>query len=228
MIHRLASKGSSTYQGRKLTQAEIRQSDYRAFHSPLLNATVETKGPAQFATALRLEFDPSVDVYAIRPRKIAVTEDESVEIFAWVRHASGNENYIVLLPDRNSRNATRLSRFEDRVNRAIAASGLTVAVQRNSQCLERAGDVATLMSLLQWIRLSASVPDAMDVSRAVLSTVDLLRTPSVKEILARTASIGRMSVLSVTAALLHVGELTAQGPISRSLSMRVARSYARG
>lgn len=228
MIHRSASQRNTTYQGRALTHAEIRQSDYRAFHSPLLDSRIETKGPAQLATALRLEFDSSVDCYAIRPRKIAVTDDESVEVFAWVRHASGHENYIVLLPDRNSKNATRLSRFEDRVNRAIATSGLNVSVQQNSKCLERAGDVATLMCLLQWIRLSGSVPEAMDVSRAVLSTVDLLRTPSIKEVIARTASIARSSVLSVVAALLHAGELTPQGTISRSFSMRVARAHACG
>lgn len=86
------------HEPRKLTRSELNRREVFVFPSPR-NARIVTIAEFLHLTlALQLEFDPNLQCYVERPRRIALSPRQEIDISFWTRNKQGEECYYLAIP----------------------------------------------------------------------------------------------------------------------------------
>lgn len=97
---------SLPYTPRRLTPSERSRRELFVFHSPRNNRLVTVATILHLAIALRFEFDPSLSSYVERPRRIALSPKQDIDISFWTRDQSGQERFYLAIPNAGTMGST--------------------------------------------------------------------------------------------------------------------------
>ena len=86
-----AGDATLPFKPRPLTRSERNRREIFVFHSPRNRRVVTVVQILHLASALRFEFDPSLLAYVERPRRIALSPRQEIDISFWTRDRAGEE-----------------------------------------------------------------------------------------------------------------------------------------
>src|SRR5690606_10561691 len=84
---------------RKLTRGERNRREVFVFFSPRNQRVVTIADAVNAAMALKFEFDPNIQKYVERPRRIQFTTKQQIDVSFWTRNASGEERFYLVVPE---------------------------------------------------------------------------------------------------------------------------------
>ena len=197
------------YTPRKLTRGERNRREVFVFFSPRNRRIVTIADAVNAAMALKFEFNPNIQKYVERPRRIQFTTKQQIDVSFWTRDASGEERFYLVVPEAGTVGSTSgtLS-IRDR-------GELDDAAERNGIRLHYVSE-PELHSARTWLATGFELlPLVWDYGRLV--TRSLIRN----QIHARLANTERVSlsnliktldytpanVRAVVAGMIHQGEL---------------------
>lgn len=204
-----ATDSNLPYTPRKLTRGERNRREVFVFFSPRNQRVVTIADSINAAVALKLEFDPTIQKYVERPRRIQFTAKQQIDVSFWTRNTSGEERFYLVVPEAGTVGSTTGTvSIRDR-------NELDDAAQRNGIRLHYVTELE-LLSARIWLATGFELlPLVWEYGR--LATRSLIRN----QIRARLANIERVSlsnliktldftpanVRAVVAGMIHHGEL---------------------
>ncbi|MCO5055844.1 hypothetical protein [Thermomonas sp.] len=197
------------YTPRKLTRGERSRREVFVFFSPRNQRVVTIADAINAAVALKLEFDPNIQKYIERPRRIRFTVKQQIDVSFWTRNKSGEERFYLVVPEAGtigSTTGTVSIRNRAELDDAALRNGIRLHYVTEPELLSARTWLATGFELL---------PLVWDYGR--LATRSLIRN----QIRARLVNTERVSisnlintldftpanVRAVVAAMIHQGEL---------------------
>lgn len=197
------------YTPRKLTRGERNRREVLVFFSPRNRRIVTIADAVNAAMALKFEFDPNIQKYVERPRRIQFTTKQQIDVSFWTRDALGEERFYLVVPEAGtvgSTSGTVSIRDRSELDDAAERNGIRLHYVTESELLSARTWLATGFELL---------PLVWDYGRLV--TRSLIRN----QIHARLANTERVSlsnlikaldftpanVRAVVAGMIHQGEL---------------------
>lgn len=101
-----AGDATLPFKPRPLTRSERNRREIFVFHSPRNRRVVTVVQILHLASALRFEFDPSLLAYVERPRRIALSPRQEIDISFWTRDRAGEERYYLAFPNAGTMGST--------------------------------------------------------------------------------------------------------------------------
>jgi hypothetical protein len=205
---------------RQLTLGEATSREIFLFHSPKNHRTVKVAEYLHLALALRFEFDPSVESYVERPRKISVSPKFAVDIGFWTRSLSGQETFFIGVPNAGTPGHKRDGAFmRDRERMELAAQrhDLTLTYITEQELLTESIAIRTYFELLPHVQYARRIPSRLTIGQGIKAFFTLTPRASFRTLIGHLPQFGRDKVLSVTASLLHRGDLRVD--LTRRLSL---------
>jgi hypothetical protein len=204
-----ATDSNLPYTPRKLTRGERNRREVFVFFSPRNQRVVSIADAVNAAVALKFEFDPNIQKYVERPRRIQFTTKQQLDVSFWTRDKTGEERFYLIVPEAGTVGSTTGTvSIRDR-------SELDDAAQRNGIRLHYVTE-SELLSARTWLATGFELlPLVWDYGR--LATRSLIRN----QIRARLAISDRVSlsnliktleftpanVRAVVAGMVHQGEV---------------------
>ena len=87
------------YQPRPLTRGERNRRLTHVFYSVRNHRIVTVTEAINAAAAMMFEFDPSLEVYVERPRRLQLSPRQQIDIAFWTRTREGQERFYVTVPE---------------------------------------------------------------------------------------------------------------------------------
>lgn len=89
---------SLPHQPRRLSRSERTRREVLIYYSPRNDRIVTLADAVNIALGLQLEFDPAVARFVERPRRIALTTKQQIDLSFWIRGHDGQERYYLAIP----------------------------------------------------------------------------------------------------------------------------------
>ncbi len=204
-----ATNSNLPYTPRKLTRGERNRREVFVFFSPRNQRVVTIADAINAAVALKLEFDPNIQKYIERPRRIQFTAKQQIDVSFWTRNTSGEERFYLAVPNAGTVGSTTGTvSIRDR-------SELDDAAQRNGIRLNYISE-PELLSARTWLATGFELlPLVWDYGR--LATRSLIRN-QIRACLANTERVSLANLITtldftpasvrvVVAGMIHQGEL---------------------
>jgi hypothetical protein len=146
-----AANPKLSFQPRKLTRSERNHREIFVYHSPRNDRVVTLAELINLALALRFEFDPNLIAYVERPRRMALTARQEIDISFWTRDRAGNERYYLAIPNAGtvgSTSGTVAVRDREQLDEAAARHHLELTYVTERDLIAAIADCATAFELL--------------------------------------------------------------------------------
>ena len=205
---------------RQLTLGEATSREIFVFHSPKNHRTVKVTEYLHLALALRLEFDPGVESYVERPRKIFVSPKFAVDISFWTRSKVGQEAFLVGVPNAGTPGHKRdgaVMRDSDRMKLAAQRHDITLTYITEQELLTESIAIRTYFELLPHVQYARRVPSQLTVRQGIKAFFTVTPRASFRTLIDSLPQFGRDQVFAVAALLLHLGNLRID--LTRRLSL---------
>jgi len=106
---------SLPFRPRKLSTGERCRRETLTYYSPRNKRIVTLTDAGPVALGLKLEFDPSLVAFVERPRRIALSEKQQIDLTYWTRDVKGKEQFLLFIPSAGTIASTRgLAAVRDR------------------------------------------------------------------------------------------------------------------
>lgn len=208
------------YKPRQLTLGEATSREIFLFHSPKNRRTVKVAEYLHLALALRLEFDPSVESYVERPRKIFVSPKFAIDIGFWTRSKAGPEAFLVGVPNAGTPGHKRdgaVMRDRERMDLAAQRHGITLTYITEQELLTESIAIRTYFELLPHVQYARRVSSRLTIRQGIKAFFTLTPRASFRTLIDYFHQFGRDQVFAVAASLLHRGDLRVD--LTRRLSL---------
>ncbi len=197
------------FQPRKLTRSERNHREIFVFHSPRNDRVVTLAELINLALALRFEFDPNLIAYVERPRRLALTARQEIDISFWTLDKGGNERYCLVIPNAGtvgSTSGTVAVRDRDQLDDAASRHQLELTYVTERELITTIADCATAFELLPHVWAYRRL-----ISRSLIrSHIDAHLINNPRTTLAQLLKLidyPADSVRAVVAAMVHDGTL---------------------
>ena len=204
-----AANMSLPYQPRRLTRSERNRREIFVFHSPRNRRVVTLADMLHLAIALRFEFDPSLVSFIERPRRIALSPRQDIDISFWTRDRAGEERYYLAIPNAGTTGSTSgLVSVRDReaLDEAAARHDLRLSYLAEREVASSIAQCAIAFELLPHVWAYSRL-----VSRSVIrARIDGHLANSPRTTLAQLLKLLDFppdSIRAVVAAMIHDGTL---------------------
>lgn len=208
------------YQPRQLTLGEATSREIFLFHSPKNDRPVKVTEYLHLALALRLEFDPAVERYVERPRKIFVTPKFAVDIGFWTRSIAGRESFLVGVPNTGTPGHKRdgaSMRNRERMELAAQRHDLTLTYITEQELMNESMAIRTYFELLPHVQHARRVPTRLTIHQGIKALFTMTPRASFRTLINDLPQFGRDQVFAVAASMLHRGNLRVD--LTRRLSL---------
>lgn len=196
-------------QPRKLSRGERNRREVFVFYSPKNQRIVTIADAINAAVGLKFEFDPNIQKYIERPRRIQFTPKQQIDLSFWTRDVSGEERFYLVVPEAGtigSTTGTVSIRNRDELDAAADRNGIRLHYLNEHELLSARAWLATGFELLPLVwefgRLATRSLIRNQV-RARLASTERVALSS----LIRTLDFTPASVRVVVAGMIHKGEL---------------------
>ncbi len=142
---------SLPYKPRLLTRSERNRREIHVFYSPRNNRVVTVAEILHLAIALQFEFNPDLVAYLERPRRMALSPRQDIDISFWTRSRTGEERYYLAIPNAGtigSSSGTVSIRDRDKLDEAAARHDLQLNYITERDMISAIADCAVAFELL--------------------------------------------------------------------------------
>ena len=207
----LARSRTLPYTARELSPKEVRDEDIYTFNSPKMGArrTRVAMLPNLFL-ALQLEFDPEVESYVERPRRL-ICDAETYEFSFWYRTTSGREYLPLLVPvgsSEPSAPARRRHRKERQLLEAAERARLPLKFEFEADLLQSATAFASWLRMLPGVQLASRFRHRFDLRARVLDIAGRFDRLRISQIVDALDGFPPGDVRCVICDLIHAGRLS--------------------
>lgn len=172
-------KPNLPFKGRALTQLELDNCDVKRFLLPGSEETIEIVGPLRLALWLLTAFDNQCTSCVVRPRKLELHHDVTVELDFWALYGDGSERFIHLISDKDCLSGPTGRAFRDATLWSSAAqrtgTPLTFVFERD--IASKGQRVANFLRMLANVQASYHLPDRLLLRERVKEFFDARPTP---------------------------------------------------
>ena len=206
-----ATSNKPPYDGRELSPKEVRDEDVYTFNSPKMEGRrTRVAKLANLILALRLEFDPEVESYIERPRKLAC-DSETYEFSFWYRLRSGREFLPLLVSTGSSEpgvSASRRHRKERQLLEAAERAQLPLKFEFETDLLQLGATFASWLRLLPGVQLASRFKHRSDLRARILDVAKRFDRVRISQIIGALDGLPPGDVRCVIADLIHAGQLS--------------------
>lgn len=199
------------FRPRTLSMGERTRREALTYFSPRNRRIVTLTDAGPIALGLRLEFDPSLVAYVERPRRLALTDKQQIDVSFWTRDHAGNERFVLFVPTCGTLPSTAgLAAVRDRdvLNAAARRHGFELTYVTERELLSTSAERGAYWQLLPHVQhhcrlIVRSLVESAVEAAFVLTPKSTLRGIS-KQLADRFTSD---QVAAVIAAMVHRGRL---------------------
>jgi hypothetical protein len=205
-----AINSSLPFKPRLLTRSERNRREIFVFHSPKNNRVVTVAEMLHAAIALQFEFNPNLVAYVERPRRIALTPRQDIDVSFWTRSRTGEEHYYLAIPNAGTMGSTSGTvsiRDRERLDEAAVRHDLQLSYITEREMIAAISNCATAFELLPHVWAYSRL-----VTRSLIRAqinAHLLNNPRTS--LAQLLGLLQFppdSIRAVVAAMVHDGALS--------------------
>lgn len=205
-----ATNASLPFKPRLLTRSERNRREIFVFHSPRNNRVVTLAEMLHLAIALQFEFTPTLAAYVERPRRIALSPRQNIDISFWTLSHTGEEHYYLAIPNAGTMGSTSGTvsiRDREKLDEAAARHDLQLSYITEREMIAAIANCAMAFELLPHVWAYSRL-----VSRSLIRTqinAHLLNNP--RTTLAQLLQLLQFpsdSIRAVVAAMVHDGTLS--------------------
>ncbi|HET7332591.1 hypothetical protein [Dyella sp.] len=208
------------YRPRTLTLGEATSREIFLFHSMKNQRTVKVAEYLHLALALKLEFDPTIEQYVERPRKIFVSPKFAIDIAFWARSKTGQERFLIGVPKvgtpGHSRDGTAL-RDRERMETAAQRHEINLTYVTEQELLSESAALRTYFELLPHVQYTRRIANRVTISQGIKAYFSATPRVSFRSLITYFSQFSHDQVFAVAASLVHAGILRVD--LTRRLSL---------
>ena len=143
------------FQSRRLSPSERSHRVLFSYYSPRNRRVVTVAHILHLAIALRFEFDPSLVAYVERPRRIALSPKQEIDISFWTRNRAGEERYFLAITNSGTMGSTSGTvsiRDQDMLDEAAARHTLQLSYITEREMTSAVAQCAIALELLPHVQ----------------------------------------------------------------------------
>ena len=205
-----AADVSLPFQPRRLTPSERSRRELFVFLSPRNNRVVTVATILHLAIALRFEFDPSLVAYVERPRRMALSPKQDVDISFWTRDRSGQERHYLAIPNAGTMGSTSGTvsiRDREALDEAAARHDLQLSYLTERELTSELGQYAIAIELLPHVWAHRRLASRSIVRERILGHLANSSCATLDQLF-KLIDFPHDSVRAVVAAMVHDGSLS--------------------
>lgn len=208
---------SLPYRPRLLSAGERTRRETLTFYSPRNNRIVTLTDAGPIALGLKLEFEPTLVAFVERPRRIAMSEKQHIDLTFWTRDCKGKEQFLLFIPSGGTIASTRgLAAVRDRetIDAAARKHGVEITYVAERDLLSASAERGAYWQLLPHVQhhrrllVRSLVESSIEALLAV--TPSLTLRGASKQLAERFTAD---QVAAVLAAMVHRGRLRIVAPV---------------
>jgi hypothetical protein len=187
------------------------------YYSPRNGRIVTLTDAGPISLGLKLEFDPCLQAFVERPRRIALSEKQQIDITFWTRDWNGDEQFLLFIPSSGAvASTTGLAAVRDRevLDAAARRNGIELIYVAERDLLSASAERGAYWQLLPHVQhhrrlLVRSLVEA-SIEALLAVTPSLTLRGASKQLSERFTAD---QVAAVLAALVHRGRLRIAAPV---------------
>ncbi|WP_372172619.1 hypothetical protein [Xanthomonas axonopodis] len=197
------------YVPRKLTRSERTRRELFVFHSPRNARIVTVTEFLHLTLALQLEFDPNLQSYVERPRRIALSTRQDIDISFWTRSKQGEERYYLAIPASGTIGSTSgivSIRDQEALDAAAERHGLRLIYITERELISSIADCAVRFELLHHVWAYQRLVTRSTIQDQILALLTNRPRLTLSGLIQHLA-VDADSVRAVVAGMVHAGRL---------------------
>lgn len=199
------------YTARELSPKEVRDEDIYTFNSPkMAGRRTRVAMLPNLILALQLEFDPEVESYIERPRRLTYDAD-TYEFSFWYRTQSGREYLPLLVPTGSTEpgaSASRRHRKERQLLDAAERAQLPLKFEFETDLLQHAAAFASWLRMLPGVQLASRFKHRLDLRERIMEIARRFDRVRISQIVDALDGFPSGDVRCVICDLIHAGHLS--------------------
>lgn len=196
-----------TYTPRPLSRGQRSRLEVFVYQSPRNRRVVTVADRANFAMALLLEFDSSIQVYVERPRQIQLTPKTRIDLSFWSRTEDGDDRFHLLIPTartaRSSSGAVVLPGREELLE-VGSRNGVHLTCLAEAELMSRLSQVAAAYELLPLVWASERIASRATIAQQVTTFLEIAERRSLAD-MASVLPFPQSRTRATVAWLIHQG-----------------------
>jgi hypothetical protein len=205
-----ATSSTLPYTARELSPKEVRDEDIYTFNSPKMGGRrTRVAQLPNLILALQLEFDPEVERFVERPRRLTCDTD-TYEFSFWYRLRSGRE-YLPLLVSTGSTEPAASTRRRHRKERQLLEAAeraqLPLKFEFETDLLQHAAALASWLRMLPGVQLASRFKHRFDLRERILEIARRFDRVRISQIVDVLDGFPAGDVRCVICDLIHAGHL---------------------
>ncbi len=197
------------YQPRMLSRGERSRREIFVFHSPRNDRVVTIAEFLHVAIALKFEFDPNLLCYVERPRRIALSARQEIDVSFWTRDRNGNERFYLAVPNAGTSGSTTGTvaiRDRDALDAAAERHGIRLTYITEREMISSMADCITSFELLHHVWAYRRIAARSLIRAQILGLLANSARTTLANLI-QTLTFHPSSVRAVVAAMIHDGTL---------------------
>ena len=197
------------FKPRRLSVGERSRRELFVFHSPRNRRTVTVADFLHLAIALKFEFDPSLVAYVERPRRMALSPRQEIDISFWTRNRDGDERYYLAIPNAgtmSSTSGTVAIRDREALDAAAARHDLRLTYLTEREMLSAIAGSATAFELLPHVWAYQRLVCRSSIRVQILAQLAATSRVTLAQLVA-TLDFEAANIRAVVAGMIHDGTL---------------------
>lgn len=197
------------YAPRRLTRGERNRREVFVFFSPRNQRVATIADVVNAAVGLKFEFDPNIQNYVERPRRIQFTTKQQIDVSFWTRDASGEERFYLVVPEAGtvgSTTGTVSIRDRSELDEAGRRNGIRLHYVTEAELLSARTWLATGFELLPLVWDYGRLPTRSLIRNQIRARLANTERVSLSNLI-KTLEFTPASVRAVVAGMVHRGDL---------------------
>lgn len=217
------------FRPRVLTTNERQQRDLYVFYSPRNHRVVQVVEAINFALSLNFDFNPRLECYVERPRRINLTAKRQIDISFWTRDLEGKESFYLTIPASETIPAYGgdvVACERDLIDDAAKRHGIKIEYIFERDLVRHGDRLSLYFRLLPFVQSTRRIVCRSLIRDGIKEYFDAVPRASCHQLQQALPKYDRNHVQAVAAAMVHSGYLTVDNTSIFTLNTMLEREKA--